>query len=349
MTKQNRLLHQSNSVDFRSDTVTKPTPSMLEAMIKASLGDDVYSDDPSVNELEGKFAHMIGKERCVFFPSGTQSNLAAILVHCARGDEILVGENYHTFGYEAGGASALGGIVYKPLKTLHDGSLDYREIDKKVNPDNPHFPESRLLCLENTVHGKPIPVDTIQKCSKVAKKNGLRVHLDGARLFNATTQFGVDPKDYTKEVDTVSICLSKGLGAPAGTLLGCTKSMERSIRRNRKLLGGGMRQTGILAAAGLYAIKHNIKRIEQDHKRAQKLHSILKELNDWKKAEVSCYTNMVFFRPQEADHEPLRIFLESRGFLVANKKPIFRFVIHLDINDNDIEHFGSTIRAFYSK
>jgi len=349
MTSNSSSLSNSIKIDFRSDTVTQPTPAMLHAIYNAKVGDDVYGDDPTVNELEAEFAEMVGKERSVFFPSGTQSNLAAIMAHCGRGDEILVGDSYHTYGYEAGGASSLGGIAYKTLNTNDDGSLNWAEIQSRINPDDPHFPETRLLCLENTVHGSPISLDNIQKCSRVARENGLRVHLDGARLFNATTELKEEPKAFAEAADTISVCLSKGLGTPAGTLLGCSQAMERSIRRNRKILGGGMRQAGYLAAAGIYALNNHIQRLKQDHERAKMLASILADLEAQEKVSISNSTNMVFLKPHEDDHEPLRQHLLKSGFLVTNKKPTFRFVIHLGIDDFDIEQFGTAIISYYSR
>ncbi len=348
MAERNGMFLNSPKIDFRSDTVTRPTPGMIDAICSAPVGDDVYGDDPSVNRLEEEFALTIGKERSVFFPSGTQSNLAAILAHCARGDEMIVGDMYHTYGFEAGGASALGGISYRALPTEADGSLNKNAIASNIKPDDPHYPETRLLCLENTVSGSAIPLVTLKDCADTAHQYGLKVHLDGARLFNAAIELGVPVKSLANTADTVSVCLSKGLGAPAGTLLGCSRKMERSIRRNRKMLGGGMRQAGLLAAAGIYALEHHVDRLREDHERARKLAAILAELADQRKVAVKQSTNMVFVKPDSKDHQPLREHLLERGFLVTDKKPVFRFVMHLGLDDDDIERFGAAIVEYFN-
>ncbi len=335
--------------DFRSDTVTQPSEGMLQAMTNTVVGDDVYGDDPSVNELEERFARLVGKEKSVFFPSGTQSNLSAILAHCGRGSDLLVGNNYHTYVFEAGGASVLGGVSFTPLPTEKDGSIKTESIGSHVKPDDPHFPETKLLCLENTVSGTAIPVATLKENADKARELGLRVHLDGARLFNAAVELDVNPMEIASIADTVSVCLSKGLGAPAGSLLTAPAKLERSIRRNRKILGGGMRQSGYLAAAGLYALENNIERLAEDHDRAKELATYLAELSDRHKINVSQNTNMVFFEPESGDHQPLLDHLRSNGFLVTGKKPAFRFVTHLGINDEDIEMFAQSIKDYYSR
>ena len=341
--------HGKNSFkgDFRSDTVTQPTEEMLQAMTNSVVGDDVYGDDASVNELERRFAEMMGKDMSVYFPSGTQSNLSAILAHCSRGSELLVGRNYHTYVFEAGGASVLGGVSFTPLPTEKDGSIRTEDIGAHVKPDDPHFPETRLLCLENTVNGSAIPVSTLRENAELARELGLSVHLDGARLFNAAKELDIKPKEIAAIADTVSVCLSKGLGAPVGTLLAGPANLERSIRRNRKILGGGMRQSGYLAAAGLYALNNNIERLIDDHDRARKLVRLLSDLQDRPGIKLSQNTNMVFFEPKPEDHQPLLNHLHSNGFLVTGKKPAFRFVTHLGIDDDDVERFAQCIMDFY--
>ena len=340
---------RSNSFkgDFRSDTVTQPTEGMLQAMASTTVGDDVYGDDPAVNELQERFAALVGKEMSVFFPSGTQSNLAAILTHCGRGSDLLVGNKYHTYVFEAGGASVLGGISFTPLPTEEDGSISNENIASHVKPDDPHFPETRLLCLENTVSGNALTVDVLKENAATARKFGLGVHLDGARLFNAAIELNVNPIEIANIADTVSVCLSKGLGAPVGTLLAGPSRLERSIRRNRKILGGGMRQSGYLAAAGLYALDNHIDRLVEDHNRAKLLTDSLNDLTERAGVKIIQKTNMVFFEPRPDDHQLLHDHLHSDGFLVTGKKPAFRFVTHLGINDRDVEMFTHSIKNFY--
>ncbi len=337
----------SKKGDFRSDTVTQPTQGMLQAMVTATVGDDVYGDDPSVNALEERFADMVGKEMSVFFPSGTQSNLSAILAHCNRGNDILVGNVYHTFVYEAGGASVLGGITFTPLPTEVDGSIRTDHIEAYIKPDDPHFPETRLLCLENTVSGAAIPLTTLMENAQKAKELGLSVHLDGARLFNAAAELQVNPSAIASVADTVSVCLSKGLGTPAGTLLAGPRNLERSIRRNRKILGGGMRQSGYMAAAGIFALENNISRLANDHERAKRLAEMLSEIGPSQGIKIAQNTNMVFFEPNPEEHRPLLEHLHSKGFLVTDKKPAFRFVIHLGIDDDDIDIFAQAIMDYF--
>ena len=334
-------------IDFRSDTVTQPDEGMREAMARAELGDDVYGDDPSVNRLEESFASMIGKDASVFFPSGTQSNLAAILTHCGRGDELLVGREYHTYSTEAGGASAMGGVVYCPLPTSSDYSIEPDLIDANVKADDPHFPCTRLLSLENTVSGLAIPLHRIAAVASRARMHGLAVHLDGARLFNAAIELGTDIATLAGPADTVSVCLSKGLGAPVGTMLSCSTEHLPRVRRFRKILGGGMRQTGVLAAAGLYALDHNIRRLGEDHRRARRLAGMLERLNEDHGVDVTCQTNMVFLKPDVADHAHLRAHLIESGMLVTRKKPVMRFVVHLGVDDSDVQQFGEAILEFY--
>jgi len=340
---------RSNSFkgDFRSDTVTQPTEGMLQAMACARVGDDVYGDDPSVNELQKRFAALVGKEMSVFFPSGTQSNLAAILTHCGRGSDLLVGNKYHTYVFEAGGASVLGGISFTPLPTEDDGSIINESIASHVKPDDPHFPETHLLCLENTVSGNALTVDVLRENATTARKFGLGVHLDGARLFNAAIELNVNPIEIANIADTVSVCLSKGLGAPVGTLLAGPSRLERSIKRNRKLLGGSMRQSGYLAAAGIYALDNHIVRLAEDHNRASSLANSLVDLAEGSGCRISQNTNMVFFEPHPEDHQPLFDHLRSDGFLVTGKKPAFRFVTHLGIDDQVVEMFANSIKNFY--
>ena len=334
-------------IDLRSDTVTQPDRAMRRAMADAEVGDDVFGDDPTVKRIEERFADMLGKEVSVFFPTGTQSNLSAILAHCGRGDEMLVGNRYHTFHDEAGGASALGGVAYCPLPVSEDGSIEPHEIDKAVKVDDPHYPRTRLLCIENTVAGTAVPLSRMREATAAARSRGLAVHLDGARLFNAATELGEKPSTVAEVADTVSVCLSKGLGTPAGTMLASCGKLEHSIRRNRKILGGGMRQTGILAAAGLHALDHNVERLHEDHRRASMLAERLGNLPAGSETTVKSATNMVWFTPRQTDFEPLREFLAGRGILVGGRKPVIRVVLHLGIGDEDIDQVAEGFSSYY--
>ena len=247
--------------DFRSDTVTRPSAAMRQAMASAEVGDDVYRDDPTVQALEARGAEMLGKPAAVFFPSGTQSNLAALMTHCGRGDEYLVGQQAHCYRWEAGGAAVLGSIQPQPITNQPDGSLNLADIEAEVKSDDPHFARTRLLALENTIGGRVLNVDYMVAATDLARKHGLACHLDGARVFNAATALNRSPAELAAPFDTISACLSKGLGAPVGSLLiGDEVSVARA-RHIRKMLGGGMRQVGVLAAAGLYALNHNVARL----------------------------------------------------------------------------------------
>ena len=258
-------------VDMRSDTVTKPTEGMRAAMLAAPVGDDVYGDDPTVNELQERAARLLGKEATLFMSSGTQSNLVAMLAHCQRGEEILCGVDYHVFIDEAGGASVLGGIMFAPMAMNSNGSVDPETIKRTIKPDDEHCPISRMLSLENSWHGRVQPLSAITAAARCGREYGLVVHLDGARMMNAVTRLGISPSELVADVDTVSLCLSKGLGAPVGTLLAGPKSFIRRAHRIRKLVGGGLRQAGVLAAAGIYALDHHIERLANDHDNALRL------------------------------------------------------------------------------
>lgn len=335
-------------IDLRSDTVTQPDDEMRAAMACAVVGDDVYGDDPTVNALESHAADLLGKEMAVLFPTGTQSNLAAILTHCERGDELLVGGGYHVRRSEAGGASVLGGVVMSPLPTLSTGAIDPRHIDEAACPDSPTYPRTRLVSLENTVAGQAISLAAIREVVHTARRLGLAIHLDGARIFNACAELGVRPIEMTELVDTVSVCLSKGLGAPAGTLLAGPRSIEHRLRRNRKILGGGMRQTGIIAAAGLHALQHNIARLEDDHHRARKLADCLLPIAPNCGLGVRQATNMVFLTVRDEYRAALHPFLAKRGIRVGHQVPEIRMVLHLGVSDADVECVGSAFRDFFA-
>jgi len=325
-------------VDLRSDTVTRPSAAMLKAMAEAQVGDDVLGDDPTVKRLQAKAAEMLGFERGLLFPSGTQSNLAALMSHCGRGDEYLVGQEAHTYRFEAGGGAVLGSIQPQPIANRLDGTLDLAMVEAAIKPDDPHFARTRLLALENTIGGKAIPRSYLEQALALAKKKNLSTHLDGARIFNAAVKLGVSAKELCRGFDSVSVCLSKGLGAPAGTLLlGDAAFIARAIRA-RKILGGAMRQAGFLAAAGLYALEHNIERLAQDHANAERLATGLRDAG----YEVEGpQTNMVFVKapPGFAD------YLIRNEILVLPGARL-RLVTHLDASAAGIERALDAVRSF---
>ena len=284
------------TIDLRSDTVTFPTDEMRQAMAAAVVGDDVYGEDPTVNRLEADAAELFGMEAGLFVTSGTQGNLVALLTHAPRGSEVILGDKAHIFVYEQGGLAALGGIVPHTVPVQEDGTLLLTDIEKAVRADNDHFPRTRLIALENTqgtVGGVPLSPEYCQDVAAFARRHGIRMHIDGARIFNAATYFGVSPQEIAAGADSLTFCLSKGLGAPAGSLLLGSRDFIREARRNRKVLGGGMRQAGILAAAGLLAIHKMSQRLQEDHDNAAFLAEQLKQVPYLR--PVSCHTNFVFF------------------------------------------------------
>jgi threonine aldolase len=334
--------------DFRSDTVTRPSPEMREAMLRAELGDDVYGEDPSVNQLEAWVADMTGKEAALFCTSGTQSNLVALLAHCQRGDEYIVGQEAHTYKYEGGGAAVLGSIQPQPIEFEVDSTLDLGKVRAKLKPQDDHFARSRLLCLENTRSGDVLPLDYQASAADFCKDNGLSLHLDGARLFNALQRQGLAPVDITRYYDSVSLCISKGLGAPAGSLLAGSQALIGEARKWRKMLGGGMRQAGVLAAACQYALQHNVHRLSQDHDNAQHLALGLASIAGLACDAGAVQTNMVFVTVEEAGRAPaLRSYLAERGLLVAEGQTK-RLVTHLDIDPDGIEAMITACRSFFA-
>jgi len=337
-------------VDLRSDTITQPTPEMREAMAKAVVGDDVYGEDPSVNKLQELAASMLGKEAALFVSSGTMGNLVAMLTHCQRGDEVLLGNKAHTFLYEAGGVSALGGIHSCQLPNQKDGSLALEDIKNSIRADDPHQPISRLIALENT-HNRcggtfQIPAYT-QQVNEFAHQKGLLVHLDGARIFNAAIACQVPVKEMTENVDSVSFCLSKGLCAPVGSVLCGTRDFIYKAHRIRKQVGGGMRQAGILAAAGIVALETMVERLIEDHIRAKQLAEGLKRFPNLLLDEGTAATNMVFLTVNDQvklSTQQLSVMLEEKGIRVGEVgEHRFRLVTHYWISDNDIRQ---TIQAF---
>ena len=334
-------------IDFRSDTVTQPTNHMRSAMASAVVGDDVYGEDPTVNELEVLAARVSGKESSIFVPSGTQSNLLALLVHCERGDEYIVGQQGHTYKYEGGGAAVLGSIQPQPLDYEHDGTLKLENVAAAIKPDDPHFARTKLLCLENTQAGQPLPIDYLSSARRFCNDKGLSLHLDGARLFNASVALSADVKTITQYFDTVSICLSKGLGAPVGSVLCGPEDLIIKARRWRKMLGGGMRQAGILAAAGIYAIENHIDRLQEDHARASIISDRLQALNHLNLTVSSAQTNMVFLSFKDVDVSDVAIRLKDKNILITPGKSV-RLVTHMDLNDDDIDVFIAELTAAIS-
>ncbi len=320
-------------VDLRSDTDTRPSAGMRRAMAEAEVGDDVFGDDPTVNRLQARAAKIFGFEASLFFPTGTQSNLAALMSHCQRGDEVLVGQEAHTYRYEAGGGAVLGSIQPQAIANRPDGTLDLAEVEGAIKPDDPHFARTRLLALENTISGKVIGRPYLEDALRLAKRRGLSTHLDGARIFNAAVKLGMPVKELCRDFDSVSSCLSKGLGAPAGTMLLGSKDFIARAKRARKILGGVMRQAGILAAAGLYALEHNVERLAEDHANAERLAKGI--------GAPAPQSNMVFIdsAPGLVEH------LAKHGVIVLPGARL-RLVTHLDVDAAGIERAVAAFRSY---
>jgi threonine aldolase len=341
----------ANVIDLRSDTVTRPTPAMRDAMMAAPLGDDVFGDDPTVNALQERIAAMLGKEAALFMPSGTQSNLSALMGHCQRGDEYLVGQGAHTYRYEAGGGAVLGSVQPQPITNQADGSLALADIEAAIKPDDAHFARTRLLCLENTFGGSVLGLDYLRQATELARRHGLATHLDGARLFNAAVALAqprrADPRAIAREMaelfDSVSVCFSKGLGAPVGSALVGSRELIGRAHRARKMLGGGMRQAGVLAAAALHALDHHIDRLAEDHANAQRLADGLKGLDAVVSAPAQ--TNMVFVElaPGRGSRADTVNRLRERGLLCTGIYKL-RLVTHLDVSRADIDRAVNILR-----
>ena len=337
----------SEFVDLRSDTVTRPGGDMRRAMHEAEVGDDVFGDDPTVNRLQALLAEMLGFEAGLFMPSGTQSNLAALMTHCQRGDEFLVGQNAHTYRYEGGGAAVLGSIQPQPLENEPDGSIALDRLAGAIKPDDPHFARTRLLALENTIGGKVLPLPYQHAATGLAHERGLATHLDGARLFNAAIALGVTPREMAAGFDSVSVCLSKGLGAPVGSVLLGTRDFVDRARRPRKMLGGGLRQAGVLAAAGIYALEYNVARLAEDHANAQRLADRLRRIDALK--VDGPHTNMLFVTVPPECVAPLDVFLRNHGVLVLARSPALRIVTHLDVDSAGIDRAASAFAEFFAR
>ena len=334
-----------NAVDLRSDTVTRPTAGMRAAMAAALLGDDVFGDDPSVNALQVKIAAMLGFEAALFVPTGTQSNLCAILSHCQRGDEYIVGQMQHCYRWEAGGGAVFGSVQPQPLEHQPDGTLALADIEAAIKPDDSHFAITRLLALENTISGKVLPRGYMADAVALARRRKLATHLDGARIFNASVKLGVAVKELCAGFDTISVCLSKGLGTPAGTVLVGRKDLVERAHRIRKMLGGGMRQAGILAAAGLYALEHNVERLAEDHANAERLARGLAGAG----LQVDpVQTNMVFAAIPRDSVPALKAHLAEQG-IVAIVGPRMRMVTHLDVDAADIDRAVAAFASFFRR
>ena len=329
-------------IDLRSDTVTRPTPAMREAMARAELGDDVFGDDPTVNALQARVAALLGKEAALFVPTGTMSNLCGLMAHCQRGDEYLVGQMAHTYRWEGGGAAVLGSIQPQPLPQQADGSIALADIEANIKPDDAHFARSRLLALENTWGGQVLPQAYAEQACALAHGRGLATHLDGARLFNAAVASGRTVAELAAPFDSVSVCFSKGLGTPAGSALVGSKDLIARAHRVRKMLGGGLRQAGVLAAAALHALDHHVERLAQDHANARLLAEGLQGLDGVRVTPPQ--TNIVFVDIAPAKAAGLVERLQAAGVLCTGLVRI-RFVTHLDVNRGDIERALPIIRA----
>ncbi|MDZ4184652.1 MAG: low-specificity L-threonine aldolase [Desulfuromonadales bacterium] len=323
------------TIDLRSDTVTCPSPEMRAAMAAAEVGDDVYGEDPTVNRLEAFAAERFGCESALFVSSGTQGNLLALLAHCRRGDEYLAGDQAHCYRCEGGGGAVLGGIQPQPLTMEANGTISAERILGAIKPINDHYARTRLLCLENTQAGKVLSLRYHQQMRTLTRQHGLALHLDGARLGNAAVALGIDPAELVATVDSASICLSKGLGAPVGALLCGGRDLIREARHWRKMVGGGMRQAGILAAAGLYSLENNLPRLAHDHALARILAEGLAPLPNLHIDMATVQSNMVFVTVKNNREEALRGYLREQGILVGNYGTL-RFVTHLDLHAEDI-------------
>jgi threonine aldolase len=340
-------------IDLRSDTVTRPTPGMMKAMMDAQVGDDVWGDDPTVNRLCAVIAERTGKEAALFLPTGTQSNLAAIMAHCERGDEYIVGQMAHTYRWEGGGAAVLGSVVPQPLDQAADGSIPIDRIALAIKPYGTglgaHFARSRLLALENTWSGKVLPATYIAEATAFVKLKGLATHLDGARAFNAAVASNVPIKEICAPFDSVSLCMSKGLGAPAGALLVGSKELIERAYRWRKVLGGGMRQSGFIAAACLYALDHQVERLAEDHDNATALAEGLAKIDGVKVTGHA--TNMVFLElpqaPEARGSESIETFLKARGMLMQGVYNA-RLVTHHDVSRADVDQFVAAVTEYYA-
>ncbi len=336
-------------IDLRSDTVTKPTPEKRKVMAEAEVGDDVFGEDPSVNALQEKVAAILGKEASIFVPTGTMANQVAIKSHTQPGDEVIIEASSHSYNFEAGAGGAISGVQFYLLKGIR-GILEASQIEAAIRSDNHHLPVSKLVCLENTHNyggGSVYPIEKMRDIHRLAKSNNLMVHLDGARLWNASAATGIEPREYARCADSVSVCLSKGLGAPVGSLVSGSKSFIDRVHRFRKMFGGGMRQAGIIAAAGIYALDHHLDRLKEDHENAKRLAHGLKEIRGISINPDEVETNILFFDvdgTRKTAAEVAEAMKKERVLIYATGKSRIRLVTHLDVNRNEIEIALKTFR-----
>jgi len=332
-------------VDLRSDTVTRPSEGMRKAMYTAEVGDDVFGDDPTVIRLQREAAERLNFADALFCPSATQSNLIALMTHCQRGEEVILGSHSHSYAYEAGGAAVAGSIHSHVLENAEDGTLPLAAIEAAINPDDVHLPATRLLALENTYSGRVLPLEYCAQAVSLARRHSLRSHLDGSRLFNAATALHVAPAQVCKGFDSTTICLSKGLGAPIGALVLGSREFITRARRARKMLGGGLRQVGILAAAGLYALAHNIDRLREDHANAERLARGLAGISEVR--VNGPHTNMLFLEFSRQHTAPLAEQLARQGVLVLARNPM-RLVTHLDVDAAGIDRAVAAFKRYFA-
>jgi threonine aldolase len=345
------------SIDFRSDTVTQPTAAMREAMMKAPLGDDVYGEDPTANALEEKAAALLGFEAALYGVSGTQTNLLGLMSHCERGHEVIVGQSAHTYRWEAGGMAVLGSIQPQPLEQRADGTMDLAAIEAAIKPDDAHYAITKLIALENTWGGRVLPPAYVRDVRALAARRGLGTHLDGARLFNAATAIAQEKnitamaaaKEICASFDSVSICLSKGLGAPMGALLLGSREQIKKARRLRKMIGGGLRQVGIVAAAGAYALEHHVERMGEDHKNATRLADALTTASNGALKCETPQTNMVWVDVPATQFESFKEHLAAHNVRVNGLYGRLRWVTHLDVSTADVDRAREVVAAYFKK
>lgn len=334
-------------VDLRSDTVTRPTAAMRAAMVEAAVGDDVYGEDPTVNALQARLAADLGFEAGLFVPTGTQSNLVGLMAHCERGDEYIVGADAHTYRWEGGGAAVLGSIQPQPIAQEADGTLPLDKVAAAIKPIDPHFPRTKILALENTWWGRALPLDYLAAAREFTRERGLGLHLDGARLFNAAVACGVPAREITQHFDSVSVCLSKGLGAPVGSVLVGSAALIDKARRWRKVAGGGWRQAGLLAAACTYALDHHVERLADDHARAARLAEGLAAIPNVKL--LGQHTNMVYVDVPVDRLRDLDVHLRAREIRIGiGYTPTLRLVTHLDVDDEGVARTVEAFEAFFA-
>ena len=335
-------------IDLRSDTVTRPTAAMRAAMAAADVGDDVFGDDPTVNRLQAAMANTLGFEAGLFLPTATQINLVALMTHCQRGDEYIAGQQAHCYKYEAGGGAVLGSIQPQPVEHADDGSLRIDQVAAAIKADDFHYARTRLLALENTIGGRAVPLTSIRTLTQFAHGKGLATHLDGARLFNAATALGVPAAEVAHGFDTVTVCLSKGLGCPAGAVLVGTRDFIERAKRPRKMLGGAMRQAGVLAAAGLHALEHHVARLADDHALAVRLAEGLRGIDEKNGGIVvnGPHTNMVFLQMDPARLAAIEPEFARQGILLHGYEGRMRLVTHLDVDAAGIERVIAAFKDF---